>query len=95
MTHKYNENSPRMVTVLQIIYAAAVSNRNNCSYDAMVTVAGAVTICDYHCQKKYPWSPNNGTKTTVNGCSVFAMDGVMPVTLCICNQLSLALVVCP
>ena len=47
----YNENSPRMVTVLQIIYAATVSNRNNCSNDAMVTVAGAVTICDYHCKK--------------------------------------------
>ena len=49
--NKYNENSPRMVTVLQIIYAATVSNRNNCSNDAMVTVSGAVTICDYHCKK--------------------------------------------
>ena len=35
----------------QIIYAVAVSNRNNCSNDAMVTIAGAVTICDYHCKK--------------------------------------------
>ena len=45
----YNEN--KYNDVLQIIYAVAVSNRNNCSNDAMVTIAGAVTICDYHCKK--------------------------------------------